>query len=111
MLLKGDKISAKDAKEIGLVMDVVPHENLLHEAQKIAESWVASGKKREIPGNQNVEEYKLVNKLESVKVADAFLTHDFLDYQENFLRSKGKIKEARMFWILKILRPLWSRLL
>ena len=111
MLLKGEKISAKDAKEIGLVMDVVPHDNLLQEAQKIAESWVLSGKKRAIPGNQDVEEYKEVNKRESVKVADAFLSYNFLDYQEKFLRSKGKNKEARMFFILKVLRPLWSKLL
>jgi len=111
MLLKGEKISAKDAKEIGLVIDVVPHEDLLQEAQKIAESWVSCGKKRAIPGNQNVEEYREVNKRESVQVADAFLSYNFLDYQENFLRSKGKSKEARMFWILKVFRPLWSKLL
>ena len=88
-----------------------PLQTLIQEAQKIAESWVSCGKKRAIPGNQNVEEYKEVNKRESVQVADAFLSYNFLDYQENFLRSKGKSKEARMFWILKVFRPLWSKLL
>ena len=57
-----------------------------------------------------MEEYKIVNKRESIQVADSFLSYNFLNAQENFLRSKGK-KEATLFWFLKKSRPLWSRLL
>ena len=111
MLLQGEKISAEEAKNIGLVLDVVPHDTLLDEAQTLAETWIREGRTRTIPGGQSVEEYKQVNKVESVRVADAFLSYNFLNHQENFLRSKGKVKEARIFFVLKVLRPLWSRLL
>ena len=111
MLLHGEKISAVEAKSIGLVLDVVPHDNLLDEAQTLAETWIREGRTRTIPGGQSVTEYKQVNKVESVRVADSFLSYNFLHNQENFLRIKGKVKEARIFFVLKTLRPLWSRLL
>ena len=111
MLKRGEKISAEEAKDSGLVIDVVPHGRLMIEAQALAESWISQGKKRTIPGGQDVQEYKAVNKRESVEVANGFLSYDFLDNQEKFLKSKGKLKDARIFWILKSLRPLWSKLL
>ena len=46
---------------------------------------------RTIPGQQSVTEYKQVNRRESVEVADAFLSYNFLDNQVSFLRSKGKL--------------------
>ena len=46
---------------------------------------------RTIPGQQSVAEYKQVNRRESVEVADAFLSYNFLDNQVSFLRSKGKL--------------------
>ena len=92
---------------------------------------------RTIPGQQSVAEYKQVNRRESVEVADAFLSYNFLDNQVSFLRasctvlyctvlfctvlyctvqvrflrSKGKLREARIFTLIKSLRPLWSKLL
>ena len=111
MLKRGEKITATEAKDYGLVLDVVPHEQLMVEAQVLAENWISQGKKRTIPGGQDVLEYKAVNRRESVEVADAFLSYNFLDNQTKFLKSKGKLKEARIFWILKSLRPLWSKLL
>ena len=58
-----------------------------------------------------VEEYKAVNQRESEDLADAFLSYPFLNAQYEFLKSKGKNREAVMFWILKTFRPMWSKLL
>ena len=55
------------------------------------------GRKRTIPGNQNIEEYRIVNRNESLLVADGFLSYDFLNNQEKFLRSRGKFDQARFF--------------
>jgi len=109
MLAEGWKPSAVEAKEIGLVLDVVPHDQLMAKAQELAEQWVAAGKVKEIPAGGNVEEYKAVNAKESLELADAFLSYPFLDAQYNFLKSKGK--SATVFMVLKTLRPLWSKLL
>ena len=111
MLKRGEKISAEEAKEFGLVLDVVPHDQLMVKSQALAETWISQGRKRTIPGGQDVQEYKAINKKESVEVANGFLSYNFLDNQANFLKSKGKLKEARIFRILLSLRPLWSKLL
>merc|ERR1719334_1071972 len=109
MLNEGWKPNAHEAKEIGLVKEVVPHEQLMERAQALAEEWVKTGKKKEIPAGGTVEEYKAVNAKESLELADAFLSYPFLDAQYKFLKSKGK--NASLFLILKTLRPLWSKLL
>ena len=97
-------MSAEEAKEIG-------HNKLMTKAQELAESWVKIDKKRTIPGGGNFSEYREINDQESVKLADAFLSYRFLDTQHKFLVSKGKVKDARVFWILKTLHPLWSKML
>ena len=79
MLAEGWKPSAAEAKEIGLVIDVVPHDQLMVKAQELAEQWVAAGKVKEIPAGGSVEEYKAVNARESLELADAFLFYPFLD--------------------------------
>ena len=79
MLQEGWKPSAVEAKEIGLVKDVVPHEQLMEKAQEMAEKWIKEGKVKEIPAGGNVEEYKAVNAKESLELADAFLSYPFLD--------------------------------
>eukprot|EP00092_Neocalanus_flemingeri_P080239 GFUD01100074.1.p1 GENE.GFUD01100074.1~~GFUD01100074.1.p1 ORF type:complete len:305 (+),score=107.79 GFUD01100074.1:55-969(+) len=109
MLEDGWKPSAAEAKEIGLVQDVVQHDQLMVRAQELAEQWVAAGKVKEIPAGGSVEEYKAVNAKESLELADAFLSYPFLDAQYNFLKSKGK--SATVFMVLKTLRPVWSKLL
>lgn len=109
MLEEGWKPSAVEAKEIGLVIDVVPHDQLMERAQEMAEDWAKKGKVKEIPAGGRVEEYKAVNAKESLDLADAFLSYPFLDAQYKFLKSKGK--NATLFMILKTLRPLWSKLL
>ena len=111
MLAQGVKIGAQEALEIGFIKELVPHSRLLSRSQEIAEDWVRKGRKRTIPGNQNIEEYRIVNRNESLLVADGFLSYDFLNNQEKFLRSRGKFDQARFFWFLKSLRPLWSKML
>ena len=129
MLKQGIKIDAEEALRIGIrllvseiqridpdsfpgfIQELVPHSELLRRSQEIAEQWVLEGRKRIIPGNQNIEEYRIVNREESRLVADGFLSFDFLNNQEQFLRSRGKLKQARIFWFLKSSRPLWSKLL
>ena len=118
---EGWKPSAKEAKEIGLVKEAVPHADLLARWEKfyhfticcrcqaLGEEWVKSGKKKEIPGGGDVAEYKEVNRVESLQLADAFLSYKFLEGQEQFLKSKGK--SATVFTVLKMTRPLWSKLL
>lgn len=106
---EGWKPTAKEALEVGLVKEVVPHQQLLQRCQELGEEWVRDGKKKEIPGGGDVAEYKDVNAKESRDLADAFLSYKFLDAQEKFLKSKGK--SATVFTVLKTLRPLWSKLL
>ena len=111
MLNDGWKPSAVEALEIGLVKEVVPHDQLLTRAQSLGEEWVREGRRKQIPAGGTVEEYKRVNAKESQDLADAFLSYNFLDAQYKFLKSKGKSSQATVFMILKSLRPLWSKLL
>ena len=96
---------------LGFIQELVTHAELLRRSQEVAEQWVLEGRKRTIPGDQNIAEYRIVNRQESRLVADGFLSFDFLNNQEQFLRSRGKLREARIFWFLKNSRPLWSKLL
>jgi len=111
LLNDGWKPSGREAAEVGMVLEVVPHDRLMQRAQEIAESWAAADKQKEIPGGGSVQHYKQVNADESVQLADAFLSSPFLYAQYKFLMSKGKTSNALMFWVLKNTRPLWSKLL
>ena len=82
MLKEGWKPTAAEAVEIGLVREVVDHESLLARAQALGEQWVAEGKKKEIPAGGTVEEYKAVNARESLELADAFLSYNFLNVSQ-----------------------------
>jgi len=111
LLKDGWKPTGTEAAEVGMVKEVVPHTNLMTRAQEVAEEWVRQGKQKNIPGGGNVEEYKAVNARESRELADAFLSYPFLNAQHKFLKSKGKTSNALIFWLVKTMRPLWSRLL
>jgi len=111
MLKEGWKPTAQEAEKIGLVKEVVPHERLLSRAQELGEQWAKEGKKKTIPGGGSVQEYKEVNARESLELADAFLSYNFLNAQYEFLKSKGKSSQANTFLLIKTLRPLWSKLL
>ena len=94
---EGWKPIAHEAKEVGLIKEVVPHDRLLDRlvppnlkaraevvnvdfvrCQALGEEWVKAGKVREIPGGGSVEEYKEVNRKESLDLADAFLSTKFV---------------------------------
>lgn len=103
--------SGAEAKEIGLARWCVPHEELMDQAQRIAEAWIADGRERTFRGSSTKEELKAVNAVESAALADSFLDTPFLDGQLRFLWSRKKRIPAAMFFLLKHTRPLWARLL
>lgn len=111
---EGWKPTAKEAKDIGLIEQVVHAEELMGTAQSIAEGWVAEGKGRQIKNveiSSVLQKYKDINEAESQALATAFLSHDFLNAQYNFLKSKGKMQAAKIFQVLVMTRFLWSRLM
>ena len=83
MLDDGWKPSAAEALEIGLVKEVVEHDRLMARAQDLGEQWARQGKKKEIPAGGTVEEYKAVNARESLELADAFLSYNFLNVKSS----------------------------
>ena len=103
--------TAQQALDAGLITQVVADDALLTTAQAMAEGWVTQGKGRSFRGGSTHAELKAVNALESVEVANAFLSPPFLSGQFKFLRSKGKHGPALLFLGLRLSHPLWSRLL
>lgn len=107
---EGWQPTAPQALEAGLIQWVVPHEQLISEAKRIAAEWIESGETRKFLGGSQLEELKAVNARESKELADAFLGSAFLKGQAQFLWSKKKRVPAAMFASLWALRPLWSKL-
>lgn len=108
---EGWKPTAAEALEAGLVTRVVPHDELMAEAQQMARAWVADGVGREYPAGTTREELRAVNARESEQLATAFLSPPFLRSQFRFLWGKKKIQPALMFFALWRTQPLWRRLL
>lgn len=108
---EGWKPCANEALAIGLIDAVVPHRQLMDEAQRRAESWIASGQTRSYPAGASREELERINAEESERVADGFLSADFLMNQYRFLRSRKKTLPALTFLALRMARPVWSLLL
>jgi enoyl-CoA hydratase/carnithine racemase len=106
MLHEDLQVYSHQAKEAGFVLDVVPESKLQFRAQQIAEEWILMNKKRIV-----APDLKQVNEKESELLATAFLSPPFLYGQYKFLRSKGKIQLALIFWLLSLTQPLWSMLL
>ena len=107
---EGWKPTGTEAARVGLIQWVVPHDQLLAEAQKIAEGWVAEGKERSFRGGSTLDELLAVNARESVEVADSFLARPFLKGQFKFLWKKKKRAPALTFLTLWLSQPIWSRL-
>ncbi len=103
--------TAAEAEEIGLVDRCVPHEDLLSEAQALAEQWIAQGRERTYPIGATREELKAINAEESRALATAFLSPPFLEGQFKFLMSRKKHGPALMFFVLLKTHPVWSLLL
>lgn len=108
---EGWKPDAEEALEIGLVDEVVAHEDLLDRAQAIAEAWVEEDRPRTFGAGSTREELEAVNARESQELADAFLDVPFLMGQYRFLWSREKYGPALVFLALRLTRPLWSKLL
>ncbi|MBW2458386.1 MAG: enoyl-CoA hydratase/isomerase family protein [Deltaproteobacteria bacterium] len=108
---EGWKPTGSEAHDIGLAQWVVPHDDLLEEAQRIAGGWIAERSTRRFRGDLTLDALKAANAAESVRVADAFLAEPFLRGQYKFLWRKKKHLPAAMFFALCKLRPLWARLL
>ena len=108
---EGWKPNAEQAREIGMVGWVVPHDQLIDEAQRIAKQWVDEGRERSYPAGFTRAQLEAVNARESEILADAFLSPPFLMGQYRFLRSKNKLAPAAMFLALRLTRPAWSLLL
>jgi peroxisomal 3,2-trans-enoyl-CoA isomerase len=108
---EGWKPTAKEALEIGLVQYVVPHDQLLTEAQRIAQEWIRDGVGRVYPAGFGREALQAINERESLEIATAFLSPPFLMGQYRFLRSKKKYGPAAMFLALRVTHPAWSRLI
>ncbi|MFT5434324.1 MAG: peroxisomal 3,2-trans-enoyl-CoA isomerase [Myxococcota bacterium] len=100
-----------EALDAGLVQWVVPHDQLLAEAHRIAKGWIDEGRERSFRASFTRDQLKAINARESQELADAFLAAPFLKGQMQFLWKKKKRQPAAMFCGLWLSRPLWSRLL
>ena len=109
--VEGWQPTGAEAAEIGLADEVVPHDELMETARKLAQTWIAEGREREFKGGFSLDELRDVNARESRELGYAFLAPDFLRGQYEFLKSKGKRGPALVFLALLLSRPLWSRLL
>lgn len=120
--------SAADAKQIGLIREVISSDssggdidlNLQTRAQELGEEWIRTGKQRQIsgaPGKDFSEWHRYkeilseVNDSESATLASEFLSERFLLAQYTFLRSKGKHGLSILFWTLARSRFLWKHML
>lgn len=114
ILEQGWQPTAKEALEIGMIEHISTTENLENDAQTIAENWIKEGKTRQIKKediDQIRSNYIAVNVRESQELAEAFLSSKFILQQYKFLKSKGKTNAAITFYLLNLLRPIWSKML
>ena len=103
--------TAAEALDVGLIDAVVPHDELMNEAQRRAERWIAEGRGRTFRAGAERAELERVNAQESERVADAFLSARFLMGRYRFLKSRKKTGPALAFLALRVTRPVWARLL
>ncbi|WP_299018537.1 enoyl-CoA hydratase/isomerase family protein [uncultured Photobacterium sp.] len=108
---EGWKPNAKEALDAGLIQKVVPHNQLMVEATRIAQDWITNKEQRKFLAGSQLEELKATNARESEQLADSFLGADFLKEQSCFLWGKKKYAPSALFFSLWVLRPLWSRLI
>lgn len=111
LLNEAVKIDAETALSCGLVHRVVEPDQLMEEAQKAAEEWVASGKPRKIIAEDQVEKLIEVNARESVDLANGFVSVKFLEAQREMASKKGRTQQALLFSALKLTRPVWASFL
>jgi peroxisomal 3,2-trans-enoyl-CoA isomerase len=123
--------TAEEAKGVGLVDKVIPtigvdgdeskkdevqsEKKLMDACEKLATKWIEAGKLRSFGSTeatpQMITELKHVNANESIELADAFLSANFLQRQSDFLASQKKTGPAMALSVLCKTRPLWGMLL
>lgn len=108
---EGWKPTAAEAKDIGLVQWVVPHDKLQEEAHKIAKRWIDNDVGRTYLADSKLEDLDAANRRESIEIADSILSYKFMSTQAKFLWSKKKTGPSIMFWAIALLRPIWARFL
>ena len=98
--------TAKEAKEAGLVQDVVPHAELMDRAQEKAEQWVKEKKIRSLIEQNRVQEYKDVNWKEvCILIHTVCITmwkNEKCTLTENFFRQINHL-------VISLVKPLLSR--
>lgn len=105
---EGWKPTAVEAHEAGLVQRVASHAELLDEAQRMAEAWIAEGRGKVLAGQGLVDEYQQVNARESAALAEAFLARPFFAAQAAMAARKGKRLRALLFQAIGLARPIWG---
>lgn len=106
---EGWQPTGKEAAEIGLADQCVPHEALLDEAHATARQWIEKGRERTFKAGMSLEELRAINARESRELAYAFLGADFLRGQFEFLWSRDKYAPALVFKALLLTRPVWAQ--
>lgn len=102
--------TAAEAKEAGLINEVVPHEELMSAARAQAKKWIEQGHERSYRAGATRERLLEVNAKESRALATAFLSPPFLEGQFRFLFSRQKYAPATLFFLLWKSHPVWGTL-
>merc|ERR1712032_732696 len=103
--------NAEEAREIGLVSEVLSPERLLQRAQELGEQWIREDRPRILCGGSTVEELKAVNAKESAALAQAFVSEAFLEAQLAGLKRKGRDNTlaGRILRTMILTRPVWIK--
>merc|ERR1712130_289999 len=103
--------NAEEAREIGLVSEVLPPEKLIERAQELGEQWIREDRPRILRGGSTVEELKAVNAEESAALAQAFVSNAFLEAQLAGLKRKGRENTlaGRILRVMILTRPVWIK--
>lgn len=132
LLVQGRKMTAAEAKAVGLVDEVVDvasedhkvaHQLLLDRGLAVARKLVREGSQRweivpgfrkeihELGSVQNfVAKLRQVNRSESKRLGRAILQKPFFKAQQKFAEKRGNAGMAWTFWTLGLLQPVLSKL-
>jgi len=75
------KPSAEEAREVGMVAEVITPDKLIARAQELGEEWVSRRRPRTLRGGSSVQELKAANARESMDLGRAFVSSQFLEIQ------------------------------
>eukprot|EP00931_Biecheleriopsis_adriatica_P079517 TRINITY_DN52928_c0_g1_i1.p1 TRINITY_DN52928_c0_g1~~TRINITY_DN52928_c0_g1_i1.p1 ORF type:complete len:278 (-),score=68.30 TRINITY_DN52928_c0_g1_i1:92-925(-) len=110
LLEEAEKLDVQEARECGLVTEIVAADSLQARAQAVAEEWGSSGRQRRIVEKGLVEKLKAVNKQESAAFGACLADRRFYEAQLAMAKEKGKNFESWIWWTMSKLVPPLSRL-